>query len=231
MAAVFDQASSATNNASASSITWSHVQGNLGGTGLIVVGVGGRSTVSGYANGVVSSVTYNGISMTKVQENGNNGGSNATHVSLWELHGSSVPVAGTYTVVATYTGAIASQASGAMSFKNVQPKVAEASTSTNGNGATTLSTTLTTLTPNALLVTIYGSQNSTAYNSSSTGDTLGFSAQVAASNGETDGLYRTVTIPASSTTTLSVTNPEAEAMCTASFATISAGGAFLFNFL
>jgi|SRR6185312_10887015 len=219
MGALLDNVSTGNNNTSSSSLSWSHTLGSLGGSGLIIVGVEGETTTSNYGNSIVSGVTFNGVSMTKVVENGNNGGSNAVHVSLWELHGSNVPGAGSYTVSVSYTGATISQAAGALSFKNVLPQTAEASSSVSLNGNSSPSDSVTTLTPNALLVSIYGSQN-TPVATSSTSDTEGFhSIPGTAEQSECDGFYRTVVLPASSTVTLSAANPEAEAMVTASFAT------------
>lgn len=229
MPAILDATSTGTNGTGSSSLSWSHTLGS--GANILIVNVAGETATGNFGNSVVTGVTYNGVAMTKIAEAGNNGGSNATHVSMWVLIGASLPAVGAHTVAVTYTGSTTSQAGGGMSFKGVKPQAAEASNSSGFNGNATPSVNITTITANALLVASYGSQN-TPNATSTTGDTRAFSAVPGAGEqSECDGFYRTVVSPGSTSVGLSATNPEAEAMVVASFAIDDAKGAFLYNFV
>lgn len=224
MQPTYDNSSTGNSGAGGTTLSWSHVQGNLGSLGMIVVGF--EAEYFG-ASGTVSSATYNGQAMTFIGRNSGSG-SHTSVVEFWAIWGTSVPAAGTYTISVTWGASANSLAGGAMSFKFLKAQTAEASATTSGSG-TNPSTSLTTLTKNALLCTIYGSQN-TPSATSTTGDTRAFnSVPGSGEQSECDGFYRLVSSPGSASVSLTVSNPEGEAMVIAAFTFQGVGG--LFDFL
>jgi hypothetical protein len=147
---------------------------------------------------------------------------------MYALTGTSIPAAGTYTVSCSFSsfdGSQNSSAGGSMAFKAIKDQAKEA-TNVAGGSSGNLSSSVTTLTKKALLVTGYGSQN-TPGSTSTTGDTRAFnSVPSTAEQSECDGFYRTVTTPGSATVTMSSSNPEDQAMVIASFAIQPSGGGF-----
>lgn len=214
MAAVFDATSNPT-TAGTSDLSWTHTLGNLGATGLITVVV----EVENSSNNITGA-TFNGVAMTLVVTDGA-AGTGGNFTNLYELHGANVPAAGNYTVTATFSafdGSQNSRAAGAMSFGGIKAQVAEATASVNGNATSPLAVNITTVTPNALVVAGYGNQNGTVP-SFSTGEIDKFDAIPA--SGEQSiatGAYKTVVAPGATSTSLTVSNPEAEALVLASFA-------------
>lgn len=224
MAAKFDNVSSEGNGNNGNTLSWSHTLGSVGGSGLVIVVAEGSGSGAA-SNNPVSSITFNGVAMTKVNSGQFTGAGQNTAVSMYELHGSSLPSAGTYTIVVTYVGSISSRAAGAMSFKNVKPQVKEATAVLAGNGTTTFSTSITTLTKNALVVVGYGNQNNVGNPSYSTGETAAFNKGAGSPEDSlVSGAYKTVATPASTLTSFSVNNPETEVLILASFETIAPGG-------
>ncbi len=114
MAIAFDAVSSAETvpAGGATSLTWSHTLGS-GQDPILVVGVSIRNNSSQQ----VSSVTYNGTALTKIDVV-----DNATYVraELWYLPKASLPAPGTYDVVVNMT-ATARFVAGAFSLFNVDP--------------------------------------------------------------------------------------------------------------
>ncbi len=221
MGAILDAVSAGNFNSQSSSLSWSHVLGS-GPNPMLIVCVEGE-----YNSGTpqVNGITYNGIALTKIQGSNATGGSNNVNFEMWALWGATLPAPGTYTIAVNWSGNVnKSQAGGAISFFNIKPQTAEATSVIGTAAVNPLVAAITTLTPNALLVTCYGSQN-TPGAASSTGDTLGFnSVPGTAEKSECDGFYRIVTSPSSTSVSLSVTNPESQGMVVASFATISTSG-------
>lgn len=216
MAVIFDAQTSAANGSGSTTLSWSHTLGALADTGLIVV-VGEGSDVSSAADPVITGITYNGVAMTLVNSDQGSGGQNC-FVAMYELHGTSVPVAGTYTVTITYAGNTDSRCGGAMSFSGVKNQVKEATTKVNANGTTSLSQSVTPLTTNAVIVAGYGNQNagSTAF---TTGETQAFNKAVgSAEDSLVLGGYKVIAVPSSTTTTVTNANPETEVLILASFA-------------
>lgn len=218
MAAIIDATSKGSNGGGASSLSWNHIIG-AGDNRILIVNIEGE-----YNTGTpsVSSVTFNGVALTKIDAVIGGGGSHSVDVEMWALWGANVPAAGTYPIVITWNSNVnLSQAGGAMSFFNVKPQTAEAFSSAATAGTSPLSDSVITLTNNALLVTAYGSQN-TPGASSTTGDTLAFnSVPATGEQSESDGFYRTVVTPISSTVSLTVSNPESQVMIVASFETLT----------
>lgn len=219
MAATFDAVSTGTSNTGELTLTFSHTQGSLGNTGLIVVCAEGNENSGGSTNQRITGVTYNGVAMTLVDSDENTAASSCS-VALYELHGSSVPIAGTYDVVVSYQSADHdSSAAGCMSFRGIKPQAREATAKINANGTNPLAQSVTTLTANALVVAAYGSQNTPDATVNGTGETRAFRAVPGSvEQSECCGFYKTVAIPGSTSTSLTVGNPEAEALILASFA-------------
>lgn len=224
MAAFLDNTSTLAKGSGGTSDSWSHtILKSLSKNGLIIVVISAENTTGGQTGQQVNGVTFNGIAMTQIQ-NGNRTDGHSTSCAMFELHGSNVPAPGTYNITVTYNGSNQSHTGGAMSFGNIKNKTVEASTIVTQNGGTSISTSLTTLTKNALLVVGYSSQN-TPNATSTTGDTRAFNVVPASGEqSESDGFYRTITTPASSTVTLTTSNPETEILILASFETIVPGG-------
>jgi hypothetical protein len=145
MAIVHDAASFGS-GINVSSINWSHTIG--GGTNrLLVVGV---STFDAFGGGVVTGVTYNGVPMIA-------GPSIAQVVSatlratLWYLLGASLPVAGAYSVVASFSGPGFTQAVGGAESVTGAAQAAPEATATGSSAlpSSSYSTNLTTVSSNA----------------------------------------------------------------------------------
>ncbi len=221
--AQFDNSATAGNGTGASSLTFNMTIGSLGGTGLIVVIAEGETIAGGSSNQDITGITFNGISMTLVTQDKNTA-AHSCSVAMYKLTGTNIPGAGTYSVVVSYTNASnASQAAVCMSFKGVKNQAAEANNHINANGTTSFSVSLTTLTNNALVIAGYGNQNGGSP-SFTTGELGNFVAQPGSGeNSIAFAGYRTVVTPALTTTTVSVTNPEAEALLLASFQIINVG--------
>lgn len=220
MAVVFDSQSSLHNGSGGTSISFSHTLGNLGSTGLIIVGAVGEDTSgTGQTGQRITGITYNGVAMTLVvSDESISGGSHSTSVAMYALRGTSVPVAGTYTVTVSYAGSHEARAAGCMSFKNVKNQAAEATASINAAATDPLSTNITPISANAVLVMVYGNQNDMSPVWSA-GETQSFLA--VSTGGEAVGLlggYKLVATPASTTVTANPSNPESEALVVAAFA-------------
>lgn len=207
----------------ASTLTFNHTIGNLGRNGLIIVAALGRESEGQTNPEEITGITYNGVAMTLVS-NANGGESGYT---MYELHGTNVPVAGTYSVVVTYSGTgTPNQAYGiCASFRNVKNQTWEDkdfSVQTSG----TISTTVTTLTKNALVVGMWGERTAASY-TKDTDQTLIYE--------RTDGqgllilVYKTVVTPGNETFQISPSNSEQEGMVLAAFETVTPrGGLALF---
>lgn len=230
MAVVFDSASSAQNGSGGSSLSFSHTLGSLGSTGLIIVGAVGEDTSGGSTNQRVTGITYNGVAMTLIAGDENTS-AHSTSVYMYELHGTSVPVAGTYTVAISYTSSCEARAGGCMSFSGVKSQAVQVATSRNGNGVTPFTQAIVTTTVNSLVLGVYGNQNDNAPTWGN-GETQAFRPTT---TGEALGLlggYKTVAATGSVNVTAVPSNPETEALIVASFEVApNTGGGFLFNFV
>jgi len=215
MAAILD-ASSTSAPGNTSNLSWTHALGSLSDIGLIIVATEAENNTDN-----ITSATFNGVTMTQVVTNGSVSGS-GNFVKMFELHGADVPSAGNYTVTVTYSafdGTTNSRVGGCASFKGIKGQAAEATASINANGTTPLAVAITTVTRDALVVSAYGSQNSDPSPSSSTGDTHIVTRRPDSGELSTFSMfYKIVTIPASNNVSLTVANPEAEALILASFA-------------
>jgi hypothetical protein len=117
----------------ATSLTWSHTVGS-GEDPILVVGVSIRNDSSQQ----VSSVTYNGTALTKIDVVDN---STYVRAELWYLPGASFPAPGTYDVVVNMSAA-ARFVAGAFSMFNVDPTTPLGTfTSNSGSGNPTWAAT------------------------------------------------------------------------------------------
>ncbi len=220
MAAVFDSASSGKSGAAGSSLTFNHTQGNLGANPLIIVAGHGEEIDTGQTNQRITGITYGGQAMTLVDSDENTASNHSVSVAMYSLTGSDVPGSGTVEVVVTYTASCDSRIAGCMSFKNVVDQEKEASNTVNATTTDPLSVAVTTVTGNALLVSVFGDQNNGAA-SWDTPENEAWDVQVGSAEDSTSlGGYRTIADPAETTVTANPTNPEAEALVSASFETL-----------
>lgn len=210
MAAVLDSFAVGSNGGSGSSLSWNHTI--LAPVTHIFVCAEGEDTSGGSSNQNITGITFNGVAMTQVDQDSNTA-AHSCSVALYELHGASVPVPGTYTVTVTYSASCESRAAGSMAFKGTKNQGFEAKNKANANGTSPFGASVTPLTKNALVVVAYGNQNAVGNPVFSTGETTVFNEQPA--SGETSlctGAYKIVAVPALTATTFTVTNPEAEAV-------------------
>lgn len=218
MVAKLDSTSTGVSGVTGSTLSWTHTL--IGKASLIVVGIQAEFIGGDAPGAYATSVTFNGVGMTLIARDVGSG-SHTSRVEMFALWGVNVPAAGGYTVAVTYPGNSQSRVGGGLAFKQTKGLTAEASTTANGNGGGSFGTNLTTVTGNALLISIYGSQNIPSA-TSTTGDTLGFTAVPGSGElSECDGFYRIAPTIGSNTVTLTVANPEGQAIILASFATKS----------
>jgi hypothetical protein len=192
----FDSASSLGEGATSNTLSFNHTIGS-GSDRILVVGLGAEESSS--ANLVISSVTYNGVAMNLVA------GSSSTTAStmkmktdLYYLLETDLPAAGTYSVVATYSGTINNRNGGAISLFNVAQQAPE-SVNTNANvGSNTISTDITVITAGAIVVDVVGSGSAGTFTATGSGMTERFETEAntsgAACSGWNDigelGVYR-----------------------------------------
>ena len=224
MKPVFDNKSSSGNGSSGSSLSWSHKIGQVGTTGLLVVGLTAEYIPNGGAG--VTGVTFNSISLTKIGSISEQSSHN-TFIELWALWGSTLPQNGTYTITASWGGNSNSRTAGAMSFFGVKAQTAEATATKGTNtGDYTLTAPITTLTNNALLIAIYGSQNNaTTYPGS--GQIEEWSQGASSENSINEGSFKVVPLAGLNQMQCSMANAEGAGLVVASFAPSPANGLFM----
>ena len=232
--AEFDAVSSGGVGSSGTSFNFNHSLGDLGDDGLILVLTSTEDT-SNQRN--VSSVTVGGVAASLVSGSRAVGSdaSNRMTIEAWEIRGANVPAAGTRQVVVNHSSSPdRSRVAVCISYKRVKDQAREALGSNAGSGNTTFSANVTTLTKNALLVAWYGSQNSAAA-SFTTGETQRF--QDGTPSGEDQSALLGDRLDAedigSKTVTVSMTNPESQALIALAYETVPArqGGAFLYHMI
>ena len=168
----------------ASTISWQHTLGS-GGSRAIVISVGQTDTVaSPDPSSVVTSVLFNGIYATPVPNSIIYGGtSGSVQAQLFYLLEPELPAAGTYTITVNLAGAVGGVQGGAVSFINVNQGPPEAvMTHRDTSGADLISTAITTLTNNAVVVDIVEDNNVAALTANS-GQSVVFAASAASGSG------------------------------------------------
>lgn len=158
-------------------LSWQHVLGSGGSRAVVVAVASTDSGTSPDPSAVVSSVLFNGVYATPVPASVVFGGTSGNvQAQLFYLLESELPPAGTYTITVTLTGSVSGLQAGAISFVNVSQGPAEAViTHKDTSGANLISTAITTLTPNAVVVDVV-EDNSVAVLTANAGQTAAWSA-------------------------------------------------------
>lgn len=163
MNATFDAVSNQKGN-NVSSLTWNHVLGS-GQNRQVLVFASAEDTTAGDVS--ISSVTINGVNLTQRTTLSFTGvasdAGRTNSLQCWQILESSLPVAGTYSIVVTFAGSCEAATAGAISLinsKQAAPEATVTNTSTSAGGSLAVAGTLTTLTDNALLVASAAAQNS-----------------------------------------------------------------------
>ena len=168
-----DAVSHGVSKGSASSVSWTHTLGS-GTNRAIVIAVGQTDTIaSPDPSSVVTSVLFNGVYATPVPNSIIYGGtSGSVQSQLFYLLDSELPAAGTYTIQVNLAGAVAGVQAGAVSFFGVSQGPADAvTTHRDTTGADLISTTITTITNNDIVVDIV-EDNSVAALTANSGQTV-----------------------------------------------------------
>ena len=145
----FDSATSASSGSGATSLTYSHTVNSLSNQ-VLVVGVESEDRTA--ADCAVSDVTYAGVSLTAI-DSAATAGQNKVCVALWYRL---APPVGTADVVVTWNGNVNKRASGAINIYNVAQQAPAASAVQAHDAATSINTSVTTLTDSSLVVDAVG---------------------------------------------------------------------------
>lgn len=163
----FDAASGLITDTDGSSLTIQHIIGN-GNNRVLIVGASTESSTGG--NTVVSGVTYNGVALTKLVHESNAGGGSESAKTIrteyWYGLENILPNPGAYNIVITWAGTVDVPSGVAVSLFDVKQAAPEASahtTTSNGGGAQTISTSVISVTDLAWVVGVAASQNNGNY--------------------------------------------------------------------
>lgn len=152
----FDSASS-TSGTTASSLTWAHTVANKQNR-ILVVGVSSEDATAGDVD--VSGITYNGVALTKAKDQTWAGqseeGSKTNNVEMWYLLD---PPIGTYNIIATFGGSCDALSGGGISLYNMKQSTPEVTASNTRLTIGEISTNITTLTNNAIIIDVVGNQD------------------------------------------------------------------------
>jgi len=180
-AITYDNVSSSNTSTAGTSLSWSHTIGS-GRYRLLTVEIAIEDASN--TDCVVSSVTYNGASLTQVTSA--NALSTAVYqcVSLWYGLETGLPAGGAYTVAITTAAQVDQINAGAISLAGAEQVAPEA----NNTGSCTtcsdaISTSVTTLTPNAWLVAAVGSGQPGTFTPTGSGQVERFDTSAASSAG------------------------------------------------
>jgi len=151
----FDSASSASDGAGqTTTLSWSHTIGN-GQDRVLAVGVSAADTSA--TDLVVTGVTYNGVAMTTISDtNSIAGDTNLIATELYYMPESNLPATGTYTAQVTYAGSVEDITAGAVSLANVMQQPAEVVAISADPNASTISTSVATLSEGTWLIDVLG---------------------------------------------------------------------------
>ena len=142
----FDAASSSATGNTTNRISWSHTVGN-GTNRFLAVCTQARDTVA--SDVAVTTVTANGVPLTKVRADLRTDGGSSLGTELWYL---ATPGIGAYTITVTWAGALSSYGVGsATSYFGVDQVTPIDAHAGSGSTGTTLSTAITTVANHAVI--------------------------------------------------------------------------------
>ncbi len=197
--------------------TFSHTIGG-GSDRLLVVGTSAEGTGDPDYDIVVTGVTYNGVAMIDINSVEAENGPGMLGTMHYLLDGS-LPAAGTYDVVVTYSEGTISAAFGAISLNGAiqqGPEAMASSASPDQSGTTTAN--ITTLTEDSYLVNFSGSGNSVNSFANSSGMSVELSVEIGTQ--ELAIATKTVAAPGAQAITWTYDNPFRMAQVVAAFAAI-----------
>ena len=216
------------------SLTWSHIVGNVNGVPELLVAVSQEVANANATNLTITGVTFNGIALTLVanpQWSGFGSESSRTQrLELWRLPRVSMPVAGTYSIVVTFTGNVDACIGGSNTIYQIQGGIEAFNTGsvTNNN---VISSFVTSLTNNALIFCAAACQNGSGYTAGA-GETQTINQSIGGSGHALTTTFKIGPTPASYTMTETNSNGESQGIIVCSIPFVALGGAeFLFNFL
>jgi alpha-L-rhamnosidase len=164
---IFDSNSSNYASNEGNTVSWSHTIGSDPNR-VLVVGVAAEDPCVNDL--VVSSVKFNGVSMTFVPSSSITVGSTTRmKTDLYYLLDGNLPAAGTYTVTVTYAGQVDNRNGGAVSLAYVKQQAPEAVITNSNSNSGTISTNITTLTNGAWVVDVVGSGNPGSFTTTASG--------------------------------------------------------------
>jgi len=158
----FDAASSNYSASAGTTLSWSHTVSS-GNNRLLVVGIVSEDATP--ADQIISSVKFNGVSMTLVPDSTKSRG-NASSGLRTDLYYMLNPPVGTFTVLITYNGSVSYRVGGAISLRNIKQQVPEAVITNSASSATTISTNITVPNAGAWIVDVVGHSNSGSFTTS-----------------------------------------------------------------
>jgi parallel beta-helix repeat protein len=162
-AAIAYVASSNTNSGGATSNTmsWTHALGNPSGNKRLVI-VGVTSENGDPAAQVINSITFNGVAMTAVA--GATGTNGSNRIDMYYILDANLPAsAGSYTITVNYGGSVTHTSAGAIELSGVAQGAREAVATSTASSANSISTSVTTLTADAWVVSMLGASEGTTF--------------------------------------------------------------------
>lgn len=155
----FDAASSYSSSSDGTTLSWPHTIGS-GEDRILVAGIAGEDNST--TDLTISSVTYNDVNMTLVEDSSETVYSTTTYTKteLYYLLDADLPLSGTYDVEVTYFGNVSESSGGAISLENVEQRDPEAVAANSNQDANTISTNTTTYTDGAWVIDVAGCSSS-----------------------------------------------------------------------
>lgn len=152
----FDASAQAT-PAATLTVSWTHVLG-AGANRKVVVGTHGESNDA--TAPVVAGITFDTVAMTFVAAIDHRPAARSQRSEIWFIDEADLPVAGSYTVVATFGQAADTKWGNSVSLTNAAQGAPEQN-ATGVSALTSITTAITTLTNNAMLIDTVGFGTST----------------------------------------------------------------------
>lgn len=157
----FDAQSSS--SGTATPLQWSHTIGS-GDNRLLVVGIAIESATTEVT---CSSVTYDGESLTKIDEQSVESSSVYMNSSLWYIREANLPSTGAYQISATLSSTPSAVQGGGISLANVDQGTYDASAKNSTTSGDTLSQNITTVKDDSWLVDVIGCGNAGTFTADS----------------------------------------------------------------